>query len=262
MSQEEAKVKKETAKEHTNSITHAIQPNTGNKKQKGKKERKEKNTGGKKKSPREEGKKQRKGLQSRGLEDSDSGDDHKVVVKEEPKQKKQAQQKKKKIEVFEDDDDREEDDDDDEDEQERSEVAHSTSSESSEEHSAGEEERYEVMEIVGARVKGDVPVQEFKVKWKGGKCTWETEDRLEGCGYIIEAWRAGCKRKNKAEAEAQKQKMERIKPNQSQQDEYSKLIAAFKKQQGKDPGNAETARMWDKAAISAAQTLPSKRARQ
>ena len=56
MSQEEAKVKKETEKDHTssNSITHTIQPNTGNKKQKGKKERKEKNTGGKKKSPRKE----------------------------------------------------------------------------------------------------------------------------------------------------------------------------------------------------------------
>ena len=86
---------------------------------------------------------------------------------------------------------------------------------------------------------------------------------MEACSERIEAYmyRVDCQLKDKAKEETQKQKKERIKPNQTQQDEYTKLVAAFKKKQGKDPNNTETVRMWDLAATAATHALPTKRKR-
>ena len=262
LTQEATRVKKE--KEDGGTHKEKFNPNKGPGKGNEKEKKKRKKEG---KKTRKEDKTQRKGLQSKGLEYSDD-DNHETVVKQEPKAKTTQERKKKKktVHVTRHDDDNEEDQDDDEDDPEFSEdeTSESTSSSDSGCSEPGKNGRYEVKEIVGARVKGklsQVPVQEFKVKWKGGAVTWETEDRLEACSERIDAWRADCERKAKVKEEAQKQKTERIKPNQPQLDEYTKLVAAFKEKQGKDPNNTQTASMWDLAAAAATRALPPRRAR-
>jgi hypothetical protein len=210
--------------------------------------------------------KQRKGKQAQGLDDSEISEPETTEIHE---YVHTPEKKKTKKCITDDDDDDEQDDAEEHEERQKDsddgDLNDREASTGSESESTDEHEKvglYEAMEILGERVSGEVPQHEFKVKWKGGGFSWETDDHLEECTHLINSWRDSQARKAKVAEEMQTKKASRPKINEAQQVEYKRLLENYKSaHHGKDPGGTVTARLWDEALLASTQSLPTRRKR-